>query len=165
MEYSCIGFFGVTRKAGDLLANMVDDLPKRRLDHRCELIAVSKRFAGNGDNQSSGAGLENGLSVSEQARWCKMVGERIAMSRVELEPFALPTSRLPLVGGVDEDDEIGSANRLSQFGCQLIDRKNLDRFILHRFSETVGSVPADTIVGPESIAVSDDQNAPHISSF
>ena len=94
-----------------------------------------------------------------------MMSERVEKGRVELESFALPGSWLSIAGGVDEDNEIGSSHWLCQFGCQLVEGENLKSFILQRLDETPGSLPANTIVGPKRIAVSDDQYAPHINSF
>ena len=91
---------------------MFNDLLERGLDPRCELLAVTKRFAGNRDKQCGRANFEDGLRVSEQAPRREMMGEGVPSGRVELERFALPTSWLPLAGGVDEDNEVGSTDRL-----------------------------------------------------
>ena len=149
----------------NFFANVLNDLRERRLQPRCELLSVSKRFAGNRDNLCDGTDLEDGLHVGEQAPWCEMMGKRVAIGRAELERFAVPTSWLPVVGGVDEDNEIGSTDRLCQLGCQLVERENLNRFVPEQFGETPGSPPAETIVGTKRITVSDDQYAPHINSF
>jgi hypothetical protein len=94
-----------------------------------------------------------------------MMSERVDKGGVELGSFAPPTSWQSLVGGVDEDNEASSADRLCQLGCQLVERKNLNRGILQQFGEMPGSLPTKTIVGPQRVAVSDDQYATQINSF
>src|SRR5215469_595870 len=104
-------FLHRTLKAGNLLANLFNDLRKRLLHAGRELLVVGKRFAGDRDNKGKRAGPVNGLRVSEQARWCEMMSKRVASSPTGHEVPALPTSGTSLVASINEHDEIGSADR------------------------------------------------------
>jgi len=88
------------------------------------------------------------VGVPGQVRWADFRADDLAWLRLKT--------------CVDEDHQGGKAGWFRQFGRELMSRDNLDFRRGKSVCQLLSDVPSQPIIGPQGIAVADDEDAGHL---
>ena len=148
---------------GDYLQGIADRLERfgdGGLDDLAQMIGQGERLATDGDRE--GAGWRMGVEVErefEQRRGIEMMGKGAGKVLGRLDRDGGDGAGRGVGRAIDEDNGIGVADVLGEFGEQLVGEQHSEAgagLLLHG----AGDAPADSVIAAQRIAAGEQEGAP-----